>query len=64
MTRQNKYIMIYRMDYAIELQKAGHKLISTVPNPKNPEINAWVIEKGENFEADFQALLREGRRND
>ena len=64
MTRQSKYITIYRLDYAMELAKKGHNIVSTMPNPKNPEVMAWVIEKGENFETDFQAVMKGGRRNE
>jgi hypothetical protein len=65
MTKTNsKYIMIYRMSFAMELISKGHNVISTVPNPKNPRYTSWVFEKDDTFELDFQQLLRGGLRNE
>lgn len=58
MTKQNKYIMIYTVNLAMELKKRGHKIISTCPNPQRSDLTAWIFEKDETFEEDFNELLR------
>jgi hypothetical protein len=57
MTKQNKYIMIYRMDLAMELIGLGHKVFQTCPNPQKSNLTAWIFEKDETFEEDFNRLL-------
>ena len=59
MTKQqdeNKYVMVYRMDYAMELVKLGHRIISTCPNPRRSDLSAWIFEKDETFIEDFNNL--------
>lgn len=58
MTKQNKYVMVYRMDLAMELVKLGHKIISTTPNPRRSDLSAWIFERDETFTKDFNRLLR------
>lgn len=57
MTKQNKYVMVYRMDLAMELVKLGHKIISTTPNPRRNDLSAWIFERDETFTKDFNRLL-------
>lgn len=58
MTKQNKYIMVYRMDFAMELIKQGHKVISVSPNPYRSDLSAWIFERDETFTEDFDRLLK------
>lgn len=57
MTKQNKYVMVYRMDLAMELIKLGHRVISTTPNPRRNDLSAWIFERDETFTKDFNRLL-------
>ena len=57
MTKQNKYVMVYRMDLAMELIKLGHRVISTTPNPRRSDLSAWIFERDETFTKDFNRLL-------
>lgn len=58
MTNTNtKYQMVYKMSYAISLIQMGHKVLMTTPNPRKPELTAWIFEKDETFEEDFNKLL-------
>ena len=52
-----KYIMIYRMDFAMELIRQGHKVVEMCPNPSNSRLVAWIFEKDANFRKDFNKLL-------
>lgn len=63
-TKQNKTRMVYRLDYAVELMKKGYQPVCTMPNPQKPHLTTWVFEWTKEFEADFKALVREGRRNE
>jgi len=60
MTKQHnsKYVMVYRIDLAMELIKLGHKVVSTCPNPRRNDLSAWVFERDETFTEDFDNLLR------
>jgi hypothetical protein len=58
MTKPNKYVMIYRLDYAMELKKLGHEIVETCPNPRNSTLTAFIFEKDESFEEDFNTILR------
>jgi hypothetical protein len=64
MTKRNKNIMVYKLDYAIALMDAGFTVVKTMPNPKSPELTAWVFEKSEGFDEALTNLVREGRRNE
>jgi hypothetical protein len=64
MTKQNKHIMVYKLDYAISLMDAGFTVVKTMPNPQKPELIAWVFEKSEGFDEALTNLVREGRRNE
>lgn len=58
MTKQkSKYVMVYKMDLAMELIKLGHKVVSTGPNPRRSDLSAWVFERDETFTEDFDRLL-------
>ena len=63
-TKQNKHIMVYKLDYAISLMNAGFTVVKTMPNPLKPELTVWVFEKSEGFDEALTNLVREGRRNE
>ena len=60
MTKRNKYVMVYRMDFAMDLIKQGHKVVWTGPNPRNSKLTAWTFERDETFTEDFEKLLGKG----
>jgi hypothetical protein len=49
--------MVYKMDLAMELIRLGHKVFQTCPNPLRSDLTAWIFEKDETFEEDFNMLL-------
>lgn len=55
--RKSKYVMVYKMDLAMELIKLGHKVVSTGSNPRRSDLSAWVFERDETFTEDFDRLL-------
>lgn len=55
--RKSKYVMVYKMDLAMELIKLGHKVVSTGPNPRRSDLSVWVFERDETFTEDFDRLL-------
>ena len=61
MTKQSKYIMVYRMDFAMELIQQGHKVVWTGPNPRNSRLSAWIFERDKTFTEDFERLLAEAK---
>ena len=46
------------MDFAMELIKQGHKVISITPNPYRSDLSAWIFERDETFTEDFDKLLK------
>lgn len=55
--RNSKYVTVYRMNIAMDLIKMGHKVVSTIPNPKRPDFSVWIFERDETFTEDFDRLL-------
>ena len=55
-----KYKIVYRMDYALMLIEKGHIIHSTVPNPKNNKLIAWIFEIDDTLEEDLAKLISEG----
>lgn len=55
-----KYKIVYRMDYALVLIEKGHIVHSTVPNPKNNKLMAWIFEIDDTLEKDLAKLISEG----
>ena len=50
------------MDYALQMQVLGHKLIQTLPNPKNDKYLCWAFEDDDTFDGDLHNLIEGGRR--
>ena len=61
---ENDYAFVYKKDYAMELIARGHQVFTTMPNPHKTNLIMWVFIRTPAFTADFDALLRGGRRND
>lgn len=59
--QNTKYKIVYRMDYAIQLQKMGHKVAMTMPNLKDNRYIVFAFERDQTLEADLDALIREGK---
>lgn len=57
-----EYKIVYRMDYAMKLQDMGHKVSSTMPNPKNNKYNVWIFKNDETLESDLRALISKTSR--
>lgn len=55
-----KYKIVYRMDYALKLIEQGHIIHSTVPNPKNNKLIAWIFEIDDTLEEDLAKLISKG----
>lgn len=55
----NKYAMVYKMDYAMALIQKGHRVFATQPNPRRQDLTMWVFEVDETFQRDFNELRGE-----
>ena len=55
-----KYKVVYRMDYALKLIEQGHIIHSTIPNPKNNKLIAWIFEIDDTLEKDLAKLISKG----
>lgn len=56
MNTNTNYIVIYRMDFAIQLIQKGYKVISTMPNPCKTRYTSWIFERSEALEQDLNSL--------
>lgn len=56
-----KHRIVYRMDYALILQKKGHKVTGVMPNPQKPEYNTWIFECDDTLEDDLKLLIKQNR---
>ena len=64
MTNDKEYAFVYKKAYAMQMMEKGHQIFSTMPNPKNNKLIVWIFYKDATFQSDFDALVREGLRND
>lgn len=63
-TNNEDYAFVYKKAYAMKLIAKGHQLFTTMPNPYKPNFIVWVFIKTAAFNNDFEALIREGSRNE
>lgn len=49
------------MDYALILQKKGHKVTGVMPNPQKLEYNTWIFECDDTLEDDLKLLIKQNR---
>lgn len=62
MSNQNKFKIVYKMEYAMALIEQGHEVFQTAANPNNPNLLMWIFKVDDTFEQDLLQLIREGRR--
>lgn len=60
--KQNKVIVVYRMDYAMALKDMGHIVKDIMPNPQKPYLNCWIFEKDASFDEDLSNLQKGGKQ--
>lgn len=53
----DNFVLVYKMRVAIELQKMGHQLFCTQPNPKKRDYTCWVFIKDETIYRDLDKIL-------
>ena len=63
-TQETEYAFVYKKAFAMKLIKMGHEVFATMPNPRRNNFLVWVFVKSEAFKRDFDALIRDGERND
>lgn len=51
--------VVYSMKNAIQMKIKGHKLLTTMPNPKNPKFSCWVFEDDPSFDSDLHQIIIE-----
>ena len=59
---ENEYKIIYSLKIAMYLIKQGHKVITTMPNPEEPQYTTWIFQMDDTLEADFNKI-KGGCRN-
>lgn len=59
---ENKYKIVYSMRIAMYLIKKGHKVITTMPNPEEPQYTTWIFQMDKTLELDFNKI-KGGCRN-
>lgn len=55
--------IVYKMQYAIIMQLKGHKILTTLDNPKDNNYKCWVFQDDQNFDSDLHQIIQEGRKN-
>lgn len=58
---ENEYKIIYSLRIAMFLIKKGHKVITTMPNPEEPQYTTWIFQMDETLERDFNKVKGGGR---
>ena len=58
---ENEYKIIYSLRIAMYLIKKGHKVITTMPNPEEPQYTTWIFQMDETLERDFNKVKGGGR---
>ncbi len=59
-----KIKIIYSLRIHIALQQQGFQCIAEMKNPQNQRFNCWVYAESPDLLTAFDALVREGCRND
>lgn len=59
---ENEYKIIYSLRIAMFLIKKGHKVITTMPNPEEPQYTTWIFQMDDTLEHDFN-MMKGGSRN-
>lgn len=55
--------IVYSMQYAIQMKLLGHKVLTTMPNPKNNKYQCWIFEDDQTFDSDFSELIRKEKNH-
>lgn len=58
---ENEYKIIYSLRIAMFLIKKGHKVITTMPNPEEPQYTTWIFQMDDTLECDFNKVKGGGR---
>ncbi len=61
--QNTKTKIVYNMQYAIQMKILGHKVLTTMPNPKDNKYQCWIFEDDQTFDSDLSELITEGRKN-
>lgn len=59
-----KYKIVYKMQFAIKMQLLGHKLLVTMPNPKDSKYTCWIFQEDDTFDSDLHNLIMRGGSKD
>ena len=59
---KTKYRIVYKLDFYLALIEKGHQVATTIPNPKNNALVAWIFEEDDTFDEDLAELIG-GARN-
>lgn len=59
MTNSRDTRIVFSMRLAGMLIKQGHKVIETLPNPRNPQVSMFLFQADETFDEDFKKLQEE-----
>ena len=62
---ENEYKIVYSLRIAMYLIKKGHKVITTMPNPEEPQYTTWIFQMDDTLDADFNSVkggCRSGRK--
>jgi len=65
--KENEYKIVYSLKIAMYLIKQGHKVITTMPNPEEPQYTTWIFQMDDTLQLDFERAKggnRNGRRNE
>ena len=63
-TKKQKTKVVYRLDIAIELQRMGHRLINTFPNPQRSKYLCFAFEVDESLYEDLDKLIEETKQHE
>lgn len=61
--KNSEYVIVYRLDFAMQLMEKGFECITTMPNPVKPNLIMWAFRRSVELEREL-SLLKGGRRNE
>ena len=59
---EDEYKIVYSLRIAMYLIKKGHKVVTTMPNPEEPQYTTWIFQMDDTLDADFNHI-KGGCRN-
>ncbi len=64
MNEKQRTKIVINMNYALELEKMGHRILGTLPNNRDASKLVWIFLEDDTLLRDLDGLINRGRGNE